>query len=176
MSRGLFATSSFARPANTTAYAQYDLVANDATAGSVVVPYFATYRYGELFEVVAGRLIRSQASVTNSAFRVHLFKGAAPVPTVGDNAAFNSSETLATTEATTYLGSLAFAAADGKIFSTSGASGFGKPLLTGERIFFVPGAEGSKLYWLLEAQAAYAPASGETFSLEVYAIPYGKGS
>lgn len=159
-------SASFTRPANTTAYAAGDLVANDATAGGglVVVPTVSLLRLSQGLRVSGGWLEKSGATVTNAAFLVHLFSGAIPVPTKGDNEALAASQVYATSGGNAYRGSLSFAAADWKVFSDRSVC-FGIPLVT-SRTQILLGASPAELElaFLIEANAAYTPASAETFS------------
>lgn len=144
------AASSFNRPADTTAYASGDLVANSTTAGSVTVLRFAVGREGGPNTGILRRaqISKSNASLTNASFRLHLYS-ASPTPANGDNGAWSTSG------AANYLG--AFDITVDKAF-TDGAVGIGVPL-AGAEIGFAS----ATVYGLLEARAAYTPASGEAF-------------
>jgi len=139
------------RPADTTAYASGDLVANNTTAGSVV-PFKFDFSGRAASSTHASRamLIKSSTSITNAAFRLHLF-GSLPVVTNGDNGVI-APTALASYN---YLGSLSGATALG-----GGSSGAGIQLVAdaGDIWGLV-----SPLYGLLEARAAYTPANAETF-------------
>lgn len=145
----------FTRPADTTAYASGDLVANNVTAGSVVPISLAAARVNAgIVGIRRVRLKKSGTSVTNATFRVHLF-GALPVPAVGDNTA------ISTTGAGAYLGACDIASMQA---FTDGAVGVAVPLV-GVDIMGAAGAGVKTLYALLEARGAYTPASAETFTL-----------
>lgn len=146
----------FTRPADTTAYASGDLVANNVTAGSVVpIALTAAARTNAgIVSVRRVRLKKSGTSVTNATFRVHLF-GALPVPAVGDNTA------ISTTGAGAYLGACDIGSMQA---FTDGAVGVAVPLV-GVDILGAAGAGVKTLYALLEARGAYTPASAETFTL-----------
>jgi hypothetical protein len=150
-------SATFTRPADTTAYASGDLVANSTTAGSVVAMSFTVAR------VAAGsvcirkaRLQKSTTTTANAAFRLHLYT-AAPTIANGDNAAWS------TTRAG-YLGSIDFASANALAFS-NGAAINGLPVLGSE--MSVKLASGSTIVGLLEARAAYAPGNAEVFEIEL---------
>jgi hypothetical protein len=148
------ARASFTRPANTTAYAQGDLVANHATAASVVPLALALARgVGGAGKIVKVGLAKSGVDPTNAAFRVHFFRDA-PVVGAGDNAAI-----AADGVAKGHLGSIDLTIAT---VHSDGVSGVADAALP----FDCPEGE-VKIYALLEARAAYAPASGETFSLAI---------
>lgn len=149
------------RPADTTAYAVGDLVANSTTAGSVTAMTFtAVSRAASLGgKIVGARLAKSGTSVTNSSFRLHLFTVAPGTITNGDNGAFSTSGVAS------YVGALDITC--DRAF-TDGAFGRGGPMV-GNFLDFV-GAT-SALYGLLEARAAYTPASSEVFTVTLAVLP-----
>jgi hypothetical protein len=68
------ASASFTRPADTTAYASGDLVANSTTAGSVVAMTLSVgTAAGMPARIRRVRLMGDKADATNFNFRVHLF-------------------------------------------------------------------------------------------------------
>ena len=141
--------AAFTRPADTTAYASGDLVANSTTAGSVVPITLSDVAAGPGLPAIIKRirLVKSAASVTNAAFRVHLFT-VAPTVTSGDNAAI-----VIATGAASYLGQIDVASM--QTFTDGGAGHASADIVT----------KAQTLYALLEARGAYTPASGETFTL-----------
>lgn len=148
-------TSSFSRPADTTAYASGDIMSDSASASfSGGVPNFIAARVAAgSFMIRRVRLRKSGTGITNASFRVHLF-AASPGSLAADNAAFSCSGVA------NYLG--AFDVTVDRAF-TDGAYGAGLPVVGSEHV--VKLASGQQLYWLLEARGAYTPASGETFTL-----------
>lgn len=155
----IVASANFTRPANTTAYAAGDLVANNTTAGSVVPLSWANIvrTAGDCVRIERVRIEKSGTSLTNASFRLHLFE-ASPTVTVGDNGVFNTSGALATDKILNYAGSLPVT----MVWSGSdGAIGMGVPL-TGPAVTVTP-SSGTTIYGLLEVTAAYTPASGEVF-------------
>lgn len=146
-------SESFTRPADTTAYASGDLVANSTTAGSVVpVPLVAARDNGASAMIRRVRLKKSGTSVTNASFRVHFYLSS-PTPTNGDNGAWLTTESG-------YLG--ACDVTIDKAFSDA-AEGIGVPN-EGIEINFVP-PTGKTIYALVESRAAYTPASAEVFTI-----------
>lgn len=142
----------FTRPADTTAYALGDLVANSTTAGSVVPLVFLVDRVdGGSCLIRRLRLRKSGTGVTNAQFRLHLYSSS-PVPVNGDNAAWS-------TPVAGYLG--AFDVTIDRAFS-DGAAGNGVPV-NGSEIMAAVGGNGN-VYGLLEARAAYTPGNAETFT------------
>jgi hypothetical protein len=136
-------SASFTRPADTTAYASGDLVANNVTAGSVV-PMSLTppQRTGNVKRVT---IKKSGTSVTNASFRLHLYDSS-PTPVNGDNGAWS-------TTVAAYLGSVDVTV--DKAF-TDGAVGVGTCDFN---------LAGTSLFALLEARGAYTPASAEVFTV-----------
>lgn len=152
--------SAFNRPADTTAYASGDLVANSTTNTSVVAISFANavLAEGGCVRVERARLSKSGTSTTNASFRLHLYSATPSTIANGDNAA------LLTARAG-YVGALDVTV--DRAFS-DGAHGAGVSLTGSPMTIAI--ASGTTLYGLLEARGAYTPASAETFTavLEVY--------
>lgn len=144
MSR-IIASARFTRPADTTAYASGDLVANSTTAGSVV-PLSISVAPGSL-QVRRVRIKTSSTNVTNAAFRVHLY-GATVTAANGDNAAWSTSG------AANYFGSVDVTV--DKAF-TDGAFGSA----TGE----INCSTAGTIFALVEARGAYTPTSAGTFEV-----------
>lgn len=156
----LAAATQFTRPADTTAYASGDLIANSTTAGSVVPLQFTVARVAAGSGMIRRCRLRVSSTVlTNASFRLHLYT-ASPTPSNGDNGAWLTDKAL------NYIG--AFDITLDKAF-TDGASGNGTPNIGSEINFAL--ASGLIVYGLLEARAAYTPTSAETFdvALEVLA-------
>ena len=161
--------ATFTRPANTTAYAQYDLVANDATAANVVPMRFGVSKVGHgTGRVVGARLLKDDATATNADFVLHLFS-TQPTSSVGDNAQFNTSGVLGVSSVDSYIGSIT-------IDMTSGAIADADALIESVNIASTPlyfdleleTNAGRVIYGLLEADQAYTPASGETFKVWLF--------
>lgn len=153
------ALASTTRPANTTAYAANDLIANDATAGNVV-PF--TFNFPELNrerngKVVGLRLQKSVASVTNFNVRMHLFS-TRPTVTNGDNGAL----LVAAADLPGYIGfvELDFEAAAPATVTLATTT----PTKFSAAQNFNFRASGPNIYGLLEALEAYTPASAEIFT------------
>lgn len=145
----------FTRPADTTAYASGDLVANNTTAGSVVPLNLKDASRGPSH---AGRIRRvrirkSGTSTTNAAFRVHLYAVASITCANGDNGAFS------TNGAANYLGQVDVTV--GQAF-TDGAGGDAIA-----DISFRTPSDSSNLSALIEARGAYTPASAEVFTVAI---------
>jgi hypothetical protein len=153
-------SANFTRPADTTAYADGDAVANSTTAGSVVALTFSPYlanRTAMTGCVRRARIHKSGTTVTSASFRLHLFT-ASPGVANGDNGAFVPSVM------TGWLGSIAVTVDEA---GTAGSIGVGVPV-TGAEINFA--ISGTSIYGLLEAKAAYTPGNAEVFTvtLEMY--------
>ncbi len=147
-------SANFTRPSDTTAYASGDLVANSTTAGSVVPLTFTIDPSGGGGDYLIRRirLKKTSTSTTNASFRLHLYLGS-PVPTNGDNGAWLTSESI-------YIG--AFDVTVDRAF-TDFSKGIGVPV-TGSEVSFATHPSGT-VYGLLEARAAYTPASAEVFTV-----------
>lgn len=151
--------ASFTRPADTTAYAAGDLVANSTTAGSVVPLSFsgAVRTTGDCVRIERVRIEKSGTSLTNASFRLHLFESS-PTPTVGDNGVYNNAGVLATNSILSHAGTFPVTMTWS---GSDGAMGIGVPT-TGNGATISP-TSGTTLFGLLEVTAAYTPASGEIF-------------
>ena len=151
----IFAKANFTRPADTTAYASGDMVANSTTAGSVVPMQFSGIpadQISGISRIDAVRIRKSGTSVTNANFRVHFFS-AAPTVASGDNSAFSTSGLA------TYIGAMDVTV--DRAF-TDGACGRGISI-SGTPIMVE--TTSNVLFALIEARGAYTPASGEMFQL-----------
>ena len=150
--RHIASAPTFTRPGDTLAYASGDLVANSTTAGSVTALQFSAAQIASAsFQVRRARIAKSGTSVTSASFRLHLY-AASPTPANGDNGAWS------TNQAANYLGSVDVTV--DKAF-TDGAAGQATTEINAR------GASGGVIYGLLEARAAYTPASAETFTVSI---------
>jgi hypothetical protein len=146
-------SATLTRPADTTAYASGDLVANSTTAGSVT-PLTLTVANvsGGSFILRSCSLRKSTTSTTNASFRLHLYRSA-PTVANGDNGAWSTSGVA------NYLGAVDITI-DRAL--TDGAIGFGVPLVGAEKSIKL--ASGTDIRALVEARGAYTPGSAETFT------------
>lgn len=152
----LVVSQTFNRPADTSAYASGDLVANSTTAGSVAAMSFAAARVaGGTGMIRRVRVRKSNTSLTNASFRVHLYRAAPATIINGDNGAWSTSGVA------DYMGSVDVVM--DRAF-TDGAWGIGLP--TGPEINFDL-TSGLNVFGLVEARGAYTPASGETFGVDL---------
>ena len=149
-------SDTFTRPADTTAYASGDLVANSTTAGSVTPLTLKIWPSGSGQTIIQRvRLAKTGTSVANAAFRVHFYQATQTVAN-GDNAAWSSSG------AQDYLGNVDVTA---MYAFTDGANGFGAAAAGAEMRYKLK--TGATIYALIEARGAYTPASAEVFTLYV---------
>jgi hypothetical protein len=154
------AGASLTRPANTTAYALGDLIANSATAGSVTPLAIAAARENDATGMLRKvRLSTDNVAWANNTVRVHLFKNS-PTSTVGDNGVFAAAINGV---ASIHLGY--FDVIFDQVFS-DGVKGEGVPN-TGGEINFDPAAGTQNIYALIEVRGAYTPTSGQAFALAV---------
>src|SRR6185503_8243660 len=131
---GLILSNSITRPADTTAYASGDLVANDTVAANVTPFTFAgaVRQVGYRGVIKQVRLHASQVLLANGSFRVHFFKDTIPTVTNGDNAALDVK-----TQFTNWLGFVDVALAlngtgAGTNNDAGGSKGWGYPPAPGE--------------------------------------------
>lgn len=149
--------ATFTRPANTTAYASGQLVANSVTAGSVVPMQFSAAR------VAAGTGMVRRARISTSktglagteVIRLHLFK-LLPTPVNGDGAAFSVNGIAAI-----HIGY--FDVTMDRVF-TDGSKGFGVPAV-GSEITFDAAAGSQIIYGLLEARGTFTLDSAGTLNV-----------
>lgn len=157
--------ASFTRPADTTAYASGDLVANSVTAGSVVPLSFKDGGSAALaqFRIVRARLSKSTTTTSNASFRLHLYQatvaGVAPIVANGDNGAWSSTG-AATGASCDWLGNIDITS---MLAGTDGAFGTGS-LPAGSEMY-LRSSNLATIYGLLEVRAAYTPGSAEVFSV-----------
>lgn len=155
---------SFTRPADTTAYASGDAVANSTTAGSVVpLSWPVTSDMGGSGMVRRARLTKSGTTVTNASFRLHLFTDS-PTTAAGDNAALSLAGVAG------WAGYIDLDLSALTNIFTDGAKAIGTPA-TGAEINFDLPTTAVKLFGLLEARAAYTPTSGETITVDLEVLP-----
>lgn len=154
----LTVSAGFTRPADTTAYTIGDLVANSTSAAVPLQISGASRFVGEAIRLERCRMKVSNTTLTNASFRVYVFRGD-PTLTVQDNAQFNNSSVLACAIAR-LVGHF-----DVTLDTTGsdGAKGIGVPA-TGSGVTLAPD-DGSTLFILVEARAAYTPTSAETFTI-----------
>jgi hypothetical protein len=138
----------FTRPADTTAYAAGDLIANSVTAGDVEPLEFPA---SQAFRLIRqAQIHKTGTGLTGASFRLWLFD-AEPVVTNGDNGALAgnwSANVVAVLE-----GQVLYA-------GTDGATGW---LECAHEQPFRAGT----LYGLLEARGAYTPVSEEVFTIRL---------
>lgn len=161
-------SSNFTRPANTTAYASGDIVANNTTAASVVaLSWAAAETYTTVanagFYIRRAKLKKSTTSATNAVFRLHLY-GTDPTAstgiTNGDNGVFSVKDAA-------YLGTIDFSS---MVAHADCCLAIAAPT-AGVEIGHVLGT-GQTIYGILEVRAAYTPGNAEVFTvdLEIYQL------
>jgi|WetSurMetagenome_2_1015567.scaffolds.fasta_scaffold393250_2 hypothetical protein len=164
-------SSVLTRPNNTTAYAQNDLIASSATAGSIVVPSFVLPRDKDAFSVTIkrGRLYTNLTTgFTTFQGHIDLWNKTPPTFTNGDNGAY----AVATGSAgwighlTTEVSNAYAAGADGAFLSALIGSGTATDDYTRESIRFAR-TPGDKIYWSLREvdSTGFTPIANQTFTL-----------
>lgn len=148
-------TSTFTRPADTTAYTANDLVANSTTA-NLVTPMIFSLGYGQAIKIFQAKVKFNSGTNTNGKFLIHLY-GASPTVTNGDNGAWLSTES-------NYCGNIAVDCT-GQTFSDN-SKGIGTYINTSAEVpLMIQGDNNWKVYGLLMATAAYTPTSAEQFTV-----------
>ncbi len=148
--------ASFSRPANTTQYADGDLVANNATAGSVTPMEWSLGPLGDAGIIRRVRIHKTSNTTTAATFSLHLF---ASEPTVanGDNGAFSVATNLST-----WLGKVAVDMSSG---AEAGGSADCSQVSAATAILVQLSNTSGRVYGLLEAGGTYTPTSAETFTV-----------
>lgn len=131
-------------------------MADNTTAGSVTPLTFAFDAGGRGVWLRRVNLRKTQASVTNSSFRLWLLN-ASPTVTNGDNGVIAGSFLSTVLHEPILI--------DADVLLTGGGS-LGSSLFD-EGLLDLP----ATCYGLLEARAAYTPASAEVFTLELLGVP-----
>jgi hypothetical protein len=148
-------SASFTRPANTTAYAVGQLIANSTIAASVVPMALTVARDLDFTGMIRRARIKvSDTAWLNATVRVHCYKNS-PTVSNGDGGNWVSSESE-------YLGALDVSF--DKQFSDPFVKGIGVPN-NGSEINFAPAAGTGSIFCLLEARSAVTPASGSAWTL-----------
>ena len=157
MVSSMVAVGSLTRLANTTAYASGQLVAQSATAGSCTGIALAAARVaGRGGRITGVRLAKTGTVVTNAAFRVHVFR---------KNPTFANADAGTFASGVNGLASVEVGYFDVTIDQvySDGARGF---VDVNDRAF-VTDAGSVNVYAVIEARAAYTPASAEVFTVEL---------
>ncbi|MDE4913448.1 hypothetical protein PQI07_22470 [Methylobacterium sp. 092160098-2] len=142
------------RPANTTAYAVGQLVANDTVAANVApIPIAICRASGDVGLLKGLRVEKSSPNITNASFRIHLFR-IAPTMTNGDGGVYLPANGRASAEIGYFDVTMDLAYGDG-------AKG---TVAISERGYTCP-PTAANLYALIEARGAYTPVSGEVFNV-----------
>lgn len=155
-------SGSFTRPADTTAYASGDLVANSTTAGSVT-PVSLVIPYGRGLKIQKVGIFKSGATSTNGTFRVHLYNDS-PTCTNGDNGAWLT--TVSGWQGATDV------VVSAQTFSDDGAGWTTFAVNSDYAPWLIKTDVDCTLYALLEARAAYTPASAEVFTVYLVGESY----
>lgn len=156
-------SANFTRPADTTAYAAGDLVANSTTAGSVVMLSW-TIPERTQFWLRRIKIAKTNASVTNANFRLWLTTTSSVTFTNGDNGALSiSASSLAATDVFGPFELDVDMSLTGS--GAVGASTFDEGL---HAIYAASWANGKgTLYGFLEARGAYTPGNAEVFTVSL---------
>lgn len=148
-------SASFSVPNSPTTYAIGDLIANSATAGSVVPMEWTITRVAAgAASIIKMRMSKTGTGIVGAAFEVDVFS-ASPTVTNGDDGAYLPNQ------AATCLGTFQFFAGNMRVHSDgvscNGVTASGYPIT-------VDLPSGSKVYGLVRAAGAYVRTAGETFT------------
>lgn len=152
-------TATLTRPADTTAYASGDLVANSTTAGSVTQLSWDLGAGGLWLRRLM--VVKSDPDITSASFRLWLHSDSAVTFTNGDNGALSiASSSLAITSV--------IAAIDFDFDFTLTGAGDAAIVTFDGGLHYLP----QNTYGFLEARAAYTPGNAEVFTVELRGDPY----
>jgi hypothetical protein len=168
--------SEFARPADTTAYAAGDVVGPTTTPANLSWN-LASYTTGGYGKIVLALLMKNSVTVANSNFALHIFN--TNITPIADNSAF----TLLYANRASYQFSLLFGTVATLISGLGVGTGTDATAQFATEFYdsssttpvqpYYKCAEGSQtLYGVMTARGAYAPASGEQFSVRLV-VEYG---
>lgn len=155
-------SNTITRPNDTTAYASGDLVANSTTAGSVT-PFSFNLGFCRGVKLWRVSISKSSASVTNAAYRVHLFNDS-PTVANGDNGAISATRS-------SYIGFVDVAAPATAFSDAYLGNGIFVNNSVAAPLFMYTDLDGY-VYGLLEARAAYTPTAQETYAISLYGEAY----
>lgn len=160
------------RPADTTAYASGDAIANSTTAASVVPLEFEVSRdNGGSGKVIGAEILTNSASAVG-AMRLHLFNRA-PFAAAGyqaDNAALALTyAAMQTGSGTTNAKNNYIGYVDFTTFAAQSSSAVSIGTAEQTELNYVCNFDSKKIYGLLEARAAITPASGQLFTSILHA-------
>lgn len=154
------ASNSFVRPADTNVYAVGDLVANSVTAASVAAIQLTVARVVTgSFAIHRVKVKKSNTTLTNASFRVHLY-GVDPALSTG---ILNGDNGVWSTNDSTSLGYVDVTVDTAMRDSAHGFASLTTPIRHAL-------AAGQIVYALLEARGIYTPASAETFTVELEVV------
>lgn len=162
----LLAATEMTRVADTNAYAIDDAITTTVTAGSVVpLEFTVASRIGDAGFIVGARMETNSATAF-AAMRLHLFNQApfAAAGYQGDNAALALTYTAITTGAAgtnpNYIGYIDFTT-----FLAFSSSAYSIGEASPTELAFKPASSSLLIYGLLQAKAAFTPASGQKFNM-----------
>lgn len=148
-------TATFTRPADTTAYAVSDVVANSTTQASVVISSITLARGNSIpFRLKNVRIMKSTNVTTNASFNLYVFN--ATVTGIADNAQW----TMLNADKAKYaarIGLTMFTEGTGSTGCMAEVNNLDIPIISTD----------SKLYLVLVAAAAYTPGNAEVFDIYV---------
>lgn len=152
-------TASFARPADTTAYAALDAVSNSTSAPTILTFAGAARVNGGSGYIVKAQICTDLAICT-ALFRLHLFN-LSTIAAKNDNAQYDS---LWTSRAAR-VGYIDFSACSQE--GTGSTSAFSIVALSTGPLPYVCDAADTALYGLLQSRGIWTPASAQNFNIQL---------
>ena len=152
----VISTASFTRPADTTAYAAQDVVADSTSAPTVLTFPGVARANGRSGLILGARHMKSSATTAGASYRLHLYK--TPPGAINDNAQF----ALLFANRASRIGFIDFAHQGGGTGSDSTHA-----LAPNINLPFVCDASLTTLRGVLVVTSAYTPVSGEQHMIEL---------
>lgn len=164
-------TAELTRPANATAYAQYDIIAHEASGVSVIFLVFDTTKVNSSGYIVKARL-ETDRTAEAAGYILYLYRvAAASLPTVLTNLGDNDIFPLKYANRSSRIGSIPFAAGNWITAGTNSdsATNLVTPNTSGGNLPLKYGlaAADSNIYGLLINAAAQTPQSAQNFSVSL---------
>lgn len=146
-------TSTLTRPANTTAYGANQLIASNATPGSIVVPNFAIANAAGAAIIPRVRLSTNATTGWGTTLTLNLWT-TAPTYTNGDGGTY-----AVATGGATHVAQFSC------VLTQYGDAAQGECQINVNNFAILKLASGTAVYWDLQTTAAVTPISGQTFTV-----------
>lgn len=153
-------STSFNRPADTTAYSAGDLIANVTTTSPQITPltWLVSFNNDDLVAISRFKLRTNDAAFAGKQVNLWLFESL-PVLGVGDNGALASGAQVSESD---FIDKIAFTLGS-TAFSDGWITGFAVPSIS-SLLIARPVSGGKTLFGILESVGAVTPGSGKTWT------------